>query len=454
MTTTYGTSDILAAPPHLNVASRFVDDVDPGPGFPFESGLPTTVEQTLELLPTTAFSCWVRDTSGLIGFGRTLRISARGPERFAELSEAWSAIAEAASVEDEVDLLGSGLMCFATVAYSGESSVDSILHIPEFVLGRRGGRVWLTSITAAAEHPLPPVLHPEPLRRIGSATSEPGELDPTRWARLVEQVSAMLTPIDTSAEVDAFTDDPTLRKIVLARDEVVTTVDDIDVRAVLGALNRSYPSCWTFDIAGLIGSTPELLIGVENGRVTSRVLAGTYRVEKNPMDEMSEARKLLSAHKDSTEHAFAIASLQRSLGSVAEDVTVDERPHLLPLANVIHSASDAQATLAADSDLNALDIAAAVHPTAAVGGYPQASAVAHVDELEPLDRGRYSGPVGWMDGRGNGQFGIALRCGQLEDRNRIRLYAGAGIMPDSDPAAEVAETDAKLAPMRRALGLD
>lgn len=453
MTTTYGTSDILAAPPHLNVASRFVDDVDPGPGFPFESGLPTTVEQTLELLPTTAFSCWVRDTSGLIGFGRTLRISARGPERFAELSEAWSAIAEAASVEDEVDLLGSGLMCFATVAYSGESSVDSILHIPEFVLGRRGGRVWLTSITAA-EHPLPPVLHPEPLRRIGSATSEPGELDPTRWARLVEQVSAMLTPIDTSAEVDAFTDDPTLRKIVLARDEVVTTVDDIDVRAVLGALNRSYPSCWTFDIAGLIGSTPELLIGVENGRVTSRVLAGTYRVEKNPMDEMSEARKLLSAHKDSTEHAFAIASLQRSLGSVAEDVTVDERPHLLPLANVIHSASDAQATLAADSDLNALDIAAAVHPTAAVGGYPQASAVAHVDELEPLDRGRYSGPVGWMDGRGNGQFGIALRCGQLEDRNRIRLYAGAGIMPDSDPAAEVAETDAKLAPMRRALGLD
>lgn len=454
MTTTYGTSDILAAPPHLNVASRFVDDVDPGPGFPFESGLPTTVEQTLELLPTTAFSCWVRDTSGLIGFGRTLRISARGPERFAELSEAWSAIAEAASVEDEVDLLGSGLMCFATVAYSGESSVDSILHIPEFVLGRRGGRVWLTSITAAAEHPLPPVLHPEPLRRIGSATSEPGELDPTRWARLVEQVSAMLTPIDTSAEVDAFTDDPTLRKIVLARDEVVTTVDDIDVRAVLGALNRSYPSCWTFDIAGLIGSTPELLIGVENGRVTSRVLAGTYRVEKNPMDEMSEARKLLSAHKDSTEHAFAIASLQRSVGSVAEDVTVDERPHLLPLANVIHSASDAQATLAADSDLNALDIAAAVHPTAAVGGYPQASAVAHVDELEPLDRGRYSGPVGWMDGRGNGQFGIALRCGQLEDRNRIRLYAGAGIMPDSDPAAEVAETDAKLAPIRRALGLD
>ena len=240
-------------------------------------------------------------------------------------------ITEAAEVEDEVDLLGSGLMCFATVAYSGESAVDSIIHVPEFVLGRRGGRVWLTPFrrlrcSAAAD------LHAEPLRRVQTARAEAGDLGPEKWSRLVEQVADMLTPIDTSAEVDAFSDDPTLRKIVLARDEVVTTDEDIDVRAVLGALNRSYPSCWTFDIAGLIGSTPELLIGVEDNKVTSRVLAGTYRVEKNPMDEMPAARKLLSAHKDSTEHAFAIASLQRSLGSVAQDVTVDERPHLLPLA--------------------------------------------------------------------------------------------------------------------------
>ena len=129
MTTTFGTSDIITAPPHLHVRSRFVDDVDPGPGFPFQSGLPTTVEQTLELLPTSGFSCWVRDTSGLIGFGRTLRIRARGPERFTQLSAAWKAITAVASVEDEVDLLGSGLMCFATVAYSGESDVDSIIHV-------------------------------------------------------------------------------------------------------------------------------------------------------------------------------------------------------------------------------------------------------------------------------------------------------------------------------------
>ena len=178
MTTTFGTSDILSAPPRLHVQSRFVDDVDPGPGFPFESGLPTTVEQTLELLPTDGFSCWVRDTSGLIGFGRTLRIRARGPKRFAELSDAWKAITEAAEVEDEVDLLGSGLMCFATVAYSGESAVDSIIHVPEFVLGRRGGRVWLTSISTAEVPPLPPILQAEPLQRVQTARAEAGDLDP------------------------------------------------------------------------------------------------------------------------------------------------------------------------------------------------------------------------------------------------------------------------------------
>ncbi|MEW1989157.1 isochorismate synthase [Brevibacterium casei] len=453
MTTTLSSSDITADTPRLTVRSRFVDDVDPGPGFPFESGLPTTVEQTLALLPTSAFSCWVRDTSGLIGFGRTLRIRARGRNRFTELSEAWKAITAAAVIEDEVDHLGSGLMCFATVTYSQDSEVDSLLHIPEFVLGRRGGRVWMTTIAAEGATLVPPVLREEALRPVTSASESPGDLDEETWADLVATVSAMLTPVGSPTEVDPASDDATLRKVVLARDEVVTTDEEIDVRSVLGALNRSYPSCWTFDIAGLIGATPELLIGVENGRVTSRVLAGTYRVEEDPTAEMAQARKLLSAHKDSTEHAFAIASLQRSLGSVAADVSVDDRPHLLPLANVIHSASDATGHLPEDSGLNALDVAAAVHPTAAVGGYPQASAVALVDELEPLDRGRYSGPVGWMDDRGNGQFGIALRCGQLEDRNRIRLFAGAGIMPDSDPVAEVAETEAKFAPMRRALGL-
>src|SRR5699024_9065254 len=201
MTTTFGTSDIITAPPHLHVRSRFVDDVDPGPGFPFQSGLPTTVEQTLELLPTSGFSCWVRDTSGLIGFGRTLRIRARGPERFTQLSAAWKAITAVASVEDEVDLLGSGLMCFATVAYSAESEHDAITYLPEVELGRRAGGAWRRSIRTHAAPRTPPVLQAEPLRRVASARATDGDLDSAKWAQRVAAVAAMLTPVDGSAEV-------------------------------------------------------------------------------------------------------------------------------------------------------------------------------------------------------------------------------------------------------------
>src|SRR5699024_4765317 len=129
--------------------------------------------------------------------------------------------------------------------------------------------------------PTPPVLQAEPLRRVASARATDGNLDSAKWAQLVAEVAAMLTPVDGSSEVDAFSDDPTLRKIVLARDEVVTTDDDIDVRSVLGPVNRSHPSCCPLYVAGLIALTPELLIEVENNLEISRVLAVTYRVEKN-----------------------------------------------------------------------------------------------------------------------------------------------------------------------------
>jgi menaquinone-specific isochorismate synthase len=244
---------------------------------------------------------------------------------------------------------------------------------------------------------------------------------------------------------------------VLARDEVVTTEDEIDVRTLLGRLNAEFPSTWAFNVAGLVGATPELLIGVEDGAVHSRVLAGTYRVQEDPQQELAQARAHLGGRKDSVEHSYAIDSLASTLGPVTEELRVDPEPHLLQLANVIHLASDAHGRLRSRADgsrVSPFEVAKAVHPTAAVGGTPRDRAMELISDFEEMDRGRYAGPVGWVDGYGNGQFGIALRCGQLEDRNRIRLFAGAGIMPDSDPESELRETDAKFAPMRRALGVD
>ncbi|QCP06362.1 isochorismate synthase [Brevibacterium sp. CS2] len=473
-----------APAPGFAVRSWFIDGVSPQAPRPFVQGLPASPQEFLAQLPPSGFSCWVRGTAGLVGIGRALRLRAAGPDRFDALSAAWQEIAAAAEVDNEVGLPGSGLIGFAALAFSAHSATASVIDIPRFVMGRRDGRVWLTAVTTPGdpEDAGGLALSHTPLAPPRAPRTRPGYVTPEDYveivARAVERLRAEAgtgagaeagadgapgTPAGagastgggTSAGAGPAAGEP-LGKVVLARDEVVETDEEIDVRAVLGRLNSAYPTCWTFDVAGLVGATPELLIGVTDGQVTSRVLAGTYQVQGDPAEEIAAARAQLGSAKDSSEHAFAIDSLAASLSTVSEDLHVDAEPHLLQLATVIHLASDAHGTLRRGDHgcPTALEVARAVHPTAAVGGFPKDRALEVIEELEDADRGRFAGPVGWIDERGNGQFGIALRCGQLEAPNRIRLFAGAGIMPDSDPASELAETEAKLAPMKRALGVE
>lgn len=478
------TAGMPAPAPGFAVRSWFIDGVSPQAPRPFVQGLPASPQEFLAQLPPSGFSCWVRGTAGLVGIGRALRLRAAGPDRFDALSAAWQEIAAAAEVDNEVGLPGSGLIGFAALAFSAHSATASVIDIPRFVMGRRDGRVWLTAVTTPGdpEDAGGLALSHTPLAPPRAPRTRPGHVTPEDYveivARAVERLRAEAgtgagaeagaagapgTPAGagtstgggTSAGTGPAAGEP-LGKVVLARDEVVETDEEIDVRAVLGRLNSAYPTCWTFDVAGLVGATPELLIGVTDGQVTSRVLAGTYQVQGDPAEEIAAARAQLGSAKDSSEHAFAIDSLAASLSTVSEDLHVDAEPHLLQLATVIHLASDAHGTLRRGDHgcPTALEVARAVHPTAAVGGFPKDRALKVIEELEGADRGRFAGPVGWIDERGNGQFGIALRCGQLEAPNRIRLFAGAGIMPDSDPASELAETEAKLAPMKRALGVE
>lgn len=478
------TAGMPAPAPGFAVRSWFIDGVSPQAPRPFVQGLPASPQEFLAQLPPSGFSCWVRGTAGLVGIGRALRLRAAGPDRFDALSAAWQEIAAAAEVDNEVGLPGSGLIGFAALAFSAHSATASVIDIPRFVMGRRDGRVWLTAVTTPGdpEDAGGLALSHTPLAPPRAPRTRPGYVTPEDYveivARAVERLRAEAgtgagaeagadgapgTPAGagastgggTSAGAGPAAGEP-LGKVVLARDEVVETDEEIDVRAVLGRLNSAYPTCWTFDVAGLVGATPELLIGVTDGQLTSRVLAGTYQVQGDPAEEIAAARAQLGSAKDSSEHAFAIDSLAASLSTVSEDLHVDAEPHLLQLATVIHLASDAHGTLRRGDHgcPTALEVARAVHPTAAVGGFPKDRAIEVIEELEDADRGRFAGPVGWIDERGNGQFGIALRCGQLEAPNRIRLFAGAGIMPDSDPASELAETEAKLAPMKRALGVE
>jgi menaquinone-specific isochorismate synthase len=252
-----------------------------------------------------------------------------------------------------------------------------------------------------------------------------------------------------------------VEKVVLARDVVVRHREGRVVRLapVLERLEKRYAATWTFAVAGLVGATPEMLVRLQGGRARSRVLAGTIRrsdgipLPAEPAAGPNDPRlHLVSSAKDLDEHAYAVRSVSAALAPHCTELHVPDAPYVLELPDVYHLASDLTGTMV--SGATSLRLAAALHPSAAVCGTPTAAAARVIAELEGMDRGRYAGPVGWVDGSGDGDWGIALRCGELSaDRRSVRLFAGGGVVAASDPEAELAETEVKLTAMRHALGL-
>jgi menaquinone-specific isochorismate synthase len=220
----------------------------------------------------------------------------------------------------------------------------------------------------------------------------------------------------------------------------------VDERFVLDQLARAYPDCWTFAVEGLVGASPELLIRRTGRAIASRVLAGTAWREHSG-DAVSA--ELLGSAKDIAEHSYAVQSVADVLSRACVDLDVPMAPVPLELANLTHLSTDITGLLD-DRTPTALELAARLHPTAAVGGSPTAVARQLIRELEPMNRGRYAAPVGWMNSRGDGEFAIALRCAQINGRS-VRLMAGCGIVADSDPETEAREAQIKMIPIRDAL---
>ena len=397
----------------------------------------------LDLLPSTSArdtTSWVRRGDGLVGWGRTLSVSARGADRFEILESWWQAVADAAVVRDEVDLPGTGPVAFGSLAYADDSPSGATLVVPSVVVGRRGERWWVTTASTDA---LPVVVNPAlapaaPAEAPGDVTFADGTLSPTEWAGAVAEAVRRIQ----AGELD---------KVVLARDLDVRTAAPIDVRWLLARLAERYASTWVFAVDGLVGATPEMLVRREKGLVTSRVLAGTIRRTGDDEHDLALAASLARSSKDLEEHEYAVRSVADALAPHCSSMNVPEAPFVLHLSNVMHLATDVAGVLT--DATSSLALAASLHPSAAVCGTPTPAAQALIGELEHMDRGRYAGPVGWMDASGDGEWGIALRCGAVDpdDDHVMSLYAGCGIVAGSVPEAEVAESDAKLIPMRDAL---
>jgi menaquinone-specific isochorismate synthase len=316
----------------------------------------------------------------------------------------------------------------------------SVFVVPEVTVGRRDGVSWITTVGDADPRELlvpgPPV-EDSPALRLRYAD---GALDPATWC------SAVGAAVQRIAAGE-------LEKVVLARDLLVAADQPLDPRRLLRRLAARFPDCWTFAVDGLLGATPELLLRRTGRTLSARVLAGTAPRGAGADDDRL-ARELMGSAKDRSEHELAVNSLVEALQPFCSRLAAPPEPELLTLANVRHLATDVvgtQRVRGARGRAGLLELVGAVHPTAAVCGTPTPVAAALIGELEGMDRGRYAGPVGWLDSRGDGEFGLALRCAQLTGDRGARLFAGCGIVAGSDPSAELAETQAKFAAFQTAL---
>ena len=448
------------------------------------------------------------------------------PRRIEQLRQAWRHEVGQASWVDQVRRPGSGPLALGAITFSATSQASSVLVVPQVLVGRDRQGWWLTrfELSPTTTAPRGEVFRGQPytpqlsfVRAVaenaaenagladildfvcaqgqaasatktspagaqahaGGATSADspagvGQTSPAAVESAKTSQSSTLSDSQWTGAVELATQalkQNRAIKVVLARDSYLSS--SLTLGATLEHLATRFATTWTFSVDGMIGASPEMLLQLREREVFSRVLAGTARRRAN-MDQ-SELEQLADwlrrSPKNSREHQLAAASAVKALTPITEQLRVSE-PFALTLPNVIHLATDIYGQVAGDT--GALALVEALHPTAAVCGTPTAAAAQLIGELEGMDRERYAGPVGWVDWRGEGQWCIALRSGQVlaptaqtagtqsgpagypmgnQPVGSVRIFAGAGIMPDSVAADELAETNAKMAPMRAALGL-
>lgn len=357
----------------------------------------------------------------IVGIGEHARWVASGPQRFATLGRMWNdAVAMAPpAMRPYLHAFGSG---------SFDPNGEAFLIFPRVTLIRRGRE--MTTVTAGA------------LDSASETVRRPiGPVPVVEWPHIDsvyrDRVRTALGRLDSD-----------FGKVVVARAITGHVVTPGDERAPLAKLSSGYPDCHVFAVDGLWGASPETLVRVNDRRVETRVLAGSAARGHDPRSDANAATLLANSAKDRDEHEYAMQSVLTALAPKCRSIVGASTPFTLRLSNVWHLASDIEGVLRTRTSV--LDIIDSLHPTAAVAGVPTDRALATIADIEAIPRGRYAGPVGWVDGTGNGEWAIALRCAQWRETD-IVAHAGAGIIVGSDPESEYDETELKFRPIREAL---
>lgn len=360
-----------------------------------------------------------------------LRLEFSGPTRMTDAAAAWAALVASAHITDPLGVPGSGLVALGSFTFAAESAQTSVLIVPTVIVGRSGEDCWITQV-GVGELPAAALPQPAAFGTRFSVELEPGALSADGYYSTVSAAIERIRRHDVS-------------KVVVARDLVGRAPVGADIRPVIAALAEGYPDCWTFAVDGFLGASPETLVSVRAQTVTARVLAGSAARGLDANSDLEAASALATSTKDQDEHEFAVQNVLSSLRSHSPGVTASDTPFTLKLPNLWHLASDVEGALTDGS--TSLDLLSSVHPTAAVAGTPTAAACAVIDELEPFDRERYAGPVGWVGADGDGEWAVALRCAQVSPDGTVTAWAGAGIVADSNPEHELVETRMKFRPI-------
>jgi menaquinone-specific isochorismate synthase len=401
---------------------------------------------------------WQHEGFGLAGRGAALRIDL--PRGLADATAVAGVAETLAAIDRGGDVAGPGTGAVALGALPFVRDAPGSLVVPRVVIGRRDSDAWFTTITQAGDHPaaarLADTMVADALGGFTDPRPAPSQftltsvMDHDAWSRLVAGAVARI-------------DDGALGKVVLARQIDVTANRPFVTSDVVSRLLALYPTCMVFRVDGFLGASPELLIERRGTHVASHPLAGTIGRSGDLATDEALIAGLLASPKERREHAYVIEGLRATLGPLCESLDVPGKPTVLELRNVSHLATRLSGVLSAGPEPSggkpahpglrvpsALQLVAEVHPTPAVGGTPTDEAVAYIGEVEGFDRGRYTGPVGWMDADGDGSWAIGLRSADVAG-DHATMYAGVGIVAGSRPGLELEETQLKLQALLAAL---
>lgn len=423
--------------------------------------------------PATAFHAavrmyWTRPVDGfaLAGFGAAVTFAPGGPDRFTSIDKAWTQLLnDALIVDPSAGVPGAGPTLMGGFAFDPERPAETRwrdfpaarLTVPLLQLVARGGDFWLTTsllVRADGEPEIDPAIvsrlrdafHDDRPRERDSEPLIP-DIDELSYSEARDGAAWRSTVRDAVAEIRA----GRLEKVVLAREVRAAATRELDVAETVRQLRYAHPACYVFAYwhgdSAFVGATPERLVRVDGREVQASSLAGSVRRGATPAEDAAHAHQLFASTKDRSEHEIVRKTLCAGLARFCDDVTAADMPTLLSLPQVHHLHTAVHARLRAGHSI--LQVVAELHPTPAVGGAPRNTALRFIREHEKMDRGWYAGPIGWLQ-RERGEFAVALRSALIIGQD-ASLFAGCGVVADSDPDQEYAESELKLRPIQTAL---